>query len=120
MAVPGGARRRGLLQARGVMELRLQLEVESLSRQLLIALLVEAVEAGGAVGDALLDLVELFEEAHGEDLLAEVALVELLLEDDLVHALELRQRELGRQELEADGLVGELAAEAGERGAEDI
>jgi hypothetical protein len=45
------------------------------------------------VANPLLDLVGLDAQIHRQDLLAEVALVEVGAEDDLVHALQLRQRE---------------------------
>lgn len=60
------------------------------------------------------------EEVVGEGFFAEVAFVEELAEDGFVEALELGEGEFRREELEADGLVGELAAEAGERGGEDV
>src|SRR2546426_1118608 len=82
-----------------------QLEMESLPRQLPVLLLVEPVEARGSMGHVLLDLVQLLEHAHGQELLAEVPLVEARLEHGLVEVLELGERELGGQQLEADRLV---------------
>lgn len=60
------------------------------------------------------------EEVVAEDFFAKVALVDVGAEDTLIEALELGEGELGGEELEADGLVGELAAEAGQGGGEDL
>ena len=64
------------------------------------------------MADALLDLVGLDEQIERQDLLAEVPLVELGAEDDLVEPLQLGEREPRRQQLEADGRVADLAAQA--------
>lgn len=60
------------------------------------------------------------EEIVGEGFFAEVAFVEGLTEHGFVEALELGEGEFRRKQLEADGLVGQLATEAGERGIEDL
>src|SRR5262249_56727158 len=52
-----------------------------------------AIEPGGAAANALFDLVGLDEQIEREDLLAEVPLVEIGPEDDLVEPLQLGQRE---------------------------
>src|SRR5690606_33118742 len=83
------------------------------------ALLAEAVERGGAAA-ALAPLVAgLLEDAEAEHLPAEVPLVEGLGEDGLVDALQLAERELGRQELEGDRRVLGLVAQALERVVDD-
>jgi hypothetical protein len=74
---------------------------------------VEAEELGGAVGAYLVLFFEGDEEVVGEGFFAEVAFVEGLAKDGFVEALELGEGEFRREELEADGLVGELAAETG-------
>src|SRR5262245_32128803 len=66
------------------------LEVETSLLELLVLFLVEAVEPGGPVGHVFLDLVERHEKVHAQDLLAEVALVEPLLQDRFVEPLQLR------------------------------
>ena len=68
----------------------------------------------------LMLFIEGDEEVVGEGFFAEVAFVEGLAEDGFVEALELGEGEFRREKLEADGLVGELAAQAGERGGEDV
>src|SRR5262249_39273707 len=55
------------------------------------------------------------QEAHAEDLLSEVPLVELALEDALVHSLKLRQRELRGEQLEPDRLMTHFGPQALER-----
>src|SRR5262249_22468772 len=96
------------------------LEVEAFLLELQVLLPIEPVELRGPVGDVLLHLVEIHEQIHGEDLLAEVALVERPLEDRLVDLLELRERELRGQELEPDGLVAHLSLEPRERSVRDL
>src|ERR1043165_59605 len=85
---------------------------ERLLERPLVLAAVEAVQPRGAMSYTLLRLVGLDEEIHREDLLAEVSLVELGTEDDLVQPLQLGQREPRRQQLEADGGVADLAAQA--------
>ena len=63
------------------------------------------------MGDVLLDLVGLLQKAHGQDLAAEVPLIQRPLQDRLVKVLKLRERELRRQQLEADRLIADLALE---------
>ena len=96
------------------------LEKESLFLQALVLHGIEAEELGGAVGAFAVLLFEGDEEVVAEDFFAEIALVDVGAEDAFVEALELGEGELGREELEADGLVGELATEAGEGGGEDL
>ena len=97
-----------------------KLEVETRLRQAPVFALVEAVQPRGAVGDVLLHFVGLDQQIHGEHALAEVALVELALEHELVQVLELREREFLRQQLEADGLIAQLAAQPLERRLQDV
>src|SRR5215208_3352011 len=78
------------------------LEVEPLPNHSPVRRGIEPVQPRRAVGDAALGLVELLEQSHAEDLLAEVALVERVAEGGLVQALERREGELLREELEAD------------------
>src|SRR3954465_11529154 len=85
------------------------LEIESLLFELLITLLVEPVQPGGAVGDVLLDFVAFDQQIHRENLLAKITLVDLALEHRLVELLQLGERELRREQLEADGLVTHLS-----------
>src|SRR4051812_7185540 len=96
------------------------LEIESLLFELLIALLVVPVQPGGAVGHVLLDFVGFDQQIHREDLLAEIALVDLALEHRLVELLQLGQRELRREQLEADGLVTHLSLQPLQRHTEDF
>src|SRR5690348_15400299 len=91
-----------------------KLEVEAGLRKAPILALVEAVQACSAVRDVAFDLVGLDEEVHCEHALAEVALVELALEHELVEVLKLRECELLRQQLEADRLIAQLAAQTRE------
>ena len=72
------------------------------------------------MGDVLLDFVQLDEQVHREDLLAEVALVERAFQDRLVQPLELREGELPREQLEADRLVADLPLQPPEGGGEDV
>src|SRR6185369_16046456 len=60
------------------------------------------------------------EQAETEDLLAEIALVQLGLQDGLVKMLELRKREFGRQEFKSDGLITHLSFEPGQRGRQNF
>lgn len=96
------------------------LKQEALLLQLLILHGIEAEELGGAVGAFLVLFLEGDEEVVGEGFFAEVAFVEGFAEDGFVETLELGEGEFRREQLEADGLVGELATEAGERGGEDV
>ena len=50
--------------------------------------------------------------SHVVDLTAEVALIQRLVEDRLVQALQLCQRELFTEQLKADSGVSQLAAQA--------
>jgi len=75
----------------------LDFKVHSLLLHPTIGAFVEAVETGGTVSDAFLDLIEIFEEAETEDLLAEVPLVHGLLQDGFVHFLQLCKGELARK-----------------------
>src|SRR5882724_5644377 len=95
-------------------------ELEALLEQPLVLAAIETVEPRGAVSDALLDLVGLDQEVHRQDLLPEVALVEVGPEDDLVQPLELGEREPRREELEADRGVADLAAQAIVSAAHDV
>src|SRR5262245_55206282 len=87
-------------------------EFETLLREPIVLASIEAIEPGGPVPHALLDLVGLDEQIHREDLLPEVPLVETGAEDDLVEPLQLGQRKARRQELEANRRVAHLAAQA--------
>ena len=69
------------------------------------ALRAPAGPASDSSPEMLAELVGLDEQIHREDLLPEVPLVELGAEHDLVEALQLREREARRQELEADRRV---------------
>ena len=95
------------------------LEIEPFAAQRLVAALVEPEKPGGAVGNAAL-FARLGEEAHGQEALPEVPLVERPPEDRLVQRLELRQLEPLGQHLEADRLVADLRAQALERDREDL
>src|SRR5690348_6686605 len=87
----------------------LNLKIESLLPQPPIAVFVEAVEPCGAVGDVLLDFVQLDEDFHRQDLFAEVPLVQLSLHDRLVKTLQLRQREFRGKQLKADRLIAHFS-----------
>ena len=95
-------------------------EVESGFRLFFVGFAVEAVEAGGAVGDVLFDLVGLFEDFEFEQFFAEVAFVEGLAEDALVEALQLGEGEFAGKEFESDGGVAEFGANAFLGGGEDF
>src|ERR1043165_9341341 len=95
-------------------------QLEALLEQPLVLAAVEAVQPRGAMSYTLLHLVGLDEEIHREDLLAEVSLVEVGAEDDLVQPLQLCEREPRRQELEADRGVAPLAAQPLVRAADDL
>src|SRR4051812_45873559 len=97
-----------------------KLEVEAGFRKAPVLALVESVQACGAVRDVAFHLVGLDEEVHCEHALAEVALVESALEHELVEVLQLRERELFRQQLEADRLIAQLAAQARERRLQNV
>ena len=71
-----------------------------------------AVPARCLCRDVLLDFAGVPQEAVGEDLAAEVALVERTLKDYFIDVLEGAQGKKRRQELEADGAVANLAAQA--------
>src|SRR5262245_17953797 len=68
-------------------------KLEPLLRQAIVLAAIEAIQPRRAVAHALLDLVRLYEQIHREDLLPEISLVQLGAENDLVEALELRERE---------------------------
>lgn len=59
------------------------------------------------------------EEVEGEDALPEIAFIEGSAEDGFVEVLELGEGEPFGEQLEADRLPAEFAAEAGEGGVED-
>src|SRR5689334_19836819 len=86
-------------------------ELEALLEQPLVLAAIEAVEPRGAMSYTLLYVVGLDQEVHRQDLLPEVALVELGAEDDLVEPLQLGEREPRREHLEADRRVADLAAQ---------
>ena len=94
--------------------------MESLLLEVVVPDGVEAVELGGAVGSFAVGFVEGKEEIEAEDFFAEVALVQVGTEDGFVEGLELAERELGREELEADGFVAEFATQALEGGMKDL
>src|SRR5690349_5818001 len=98
---------------------RSQRKLEAFATELVVLVAPKTIEARGAMGDVGLDLVELLEQVHGQDAFSEVSLVELRAEHRLVEGLELRERELRRQELEADRAVADLAAQSFERHRDD-
>src|SRR5579872_2426641 len=69
---------------------------------------IEAVEARRAVGSLHLFLARIFEDAGGENLLAEITFIQLAVQNDFVDALQLAQRKLFRQQIEGDLRVLEL------------
>ena len=71
--------------------------------------LVKAVEPGGPVGHIRLDFVELGEDAHFEDLLAEIAFIQLPIQNLRIKPLQLAQGKLAGQELKDDGHISDLA-----------
>lgn len=91
-------------------------EEEALFLEALVFDGIEAVELGGAMWAFLVLFFEGDEKVVAEGFFAEVAFVEVGAEDGFVEALELGEGEFGREELEADGLVGELAAQSREGG----
>lgn len=97
-----------------------EFEVDALLEKSVVSFLVEAVEAGGAVGYVLLNLVGLFEDSQFLQFLAKVPLVEFLLEDCFVEALQFGEGELLGKEFEADRLVTKLSSQAVEGGVEDL
>ena len=92
--------------------MELEFEVDALAEEVIVSRSIKTVEAGGAAGDVLLELIGFFENAELGDFLAEVTLVEWLLEDEFVEVLELGEGEFFGKELEADGLVADFSAEA--------
>ena len=62
-------------------------EAEAVLGEPIVLAAIEAIQPCGAMSYVLLHLVGLDDEIHREDLLAEVALVEIGAEDDLVEAL---------------------------------
>src|SRR5689334_19781005 len=89
-----------------------QLEIETGPGQPPVFPLVESIQARGTVRHVLLHLVGFNQEIHRQYALAEVPLVDLALEHQLVEVLQLRQREFPRQQLEADRLIAELSTQS--------
>src|ERR1017187_10713198 len=67
-----------------------------------------------------LGFLERNQQAETQNFFAEVALVQFGFENRLIKLLELRKRELGRQQLEPDGLIANLAFEPCLRGRENV
>src|SRR4051812_12264835 len=93
------------------------METALLQRAVLSRVELEELRGPGRSAAALLR--ERNDQAGGEQLLAEVALVHFALQHGFVEMLELRERELRRQQLEADRLISHLAAQPLHRGGED-
>src|SRR5690348_15876716 len=72
---------------------------------------VEAIEPRRAVLADLLHALRRLHNARDQQLLAEVALVQRAVQNGLVDLLQLAQRELRRQQLEANGRVLQLATQ---------
>ena len=87
------------------------LSLEFEIRIVVIRLFVEAIQCRTAFRRYLVDLVSLLDEVDCLDLLSEVALVDFLAEDSLVNVLQLRQREEFWEQVEAQRLCGNAAAE---------
>src|SRR5579884_1128492 len=87
------------------------LKVETTPLKLLIFLAIKPVQPCGPVCHILLHFLQRHQKVHAQDLFAEVALVERLLQDRLVQPLELRQGKLRRQQFEANRLIANLALE---------
>src|SRR5581483_4473816 len=97
-----------------------EFKIKPATLQLVVVFGVKAEQLGWAMAAEHLGLVQRDEEIEGEDFFAEVALVELGFEGGLVEMLELRQSELGRKQLEADGFVSDFSFEAGEGDGQDV
>ena len=89
-------------------DLRLK-EIEALANQPVVLLLGEAVQPGGSMGHVGFDLVQLGEDAHLQNLLPEVPLIQRAVQHGLVQVLQLAERELRRQQFKADRLIPHLA-----------
>src|ERR1051325_2647298 len=87
----------------------LQFKVESAFLELLVFVRVEAEQLRRTMSPCHLGFFERHEQIKAQDLLAEVALVQLRAEHRFIKMLELRKRKLGWQQLESDGLVAHLA-----------
>src|ERR1051325_4976392 len=69
--------------------------------------------------DCLLIFVERLEQLHAEDFLAEVPLIERLLEHGFIQALQFSERELLRQQLEAQRFIPNLRLQSSQTGLRD-
>src|SRR5262249_50695382 len=94
----------------------LQIKIKTLLLELFVFVSVEAEQLCRAMPPGHLSLLQGDEESEAQDLLAEVPLVHRGFEHCFVEVLKLRQRKLGRQQLEADRLVAHLALEPKQRG----
>src|SRR5262249_55183317 len=90
----------------------LDLECESLFYELPVFSLIESVQAGRAVGNALLHFVEFLQQVHAKDLLSEIPVVQLPAHHDFVEVLQLADGEFSRQQLKPDRGVAQLSPEA--------
>src|SRR5436190_6918485 len=100
--------------------MRLEFEIESGLLEPAIRGFVESIQPRGAMGDVLLDLIRVRQQAHAQDFFAEVSFVEQLLENRFVQALQIRQRKFLRQQLEADWLVANLPLQPPQRDVENL
>src|SRR6266545_3563237 len=89
----------------------LYLEVETFSDHTIIFLLVEPIQARCAVADVGFDLVKLLQNFHAEDFFPEVPLVQFLIQNLLVNALQATKGKLFRQQFKTNGLVGDLSTQ---------
>src|ERR1035438_5935762 len=84
-------------------------KIESAFLELLVFVRVEAEQLRWPMTTGHLGLLQRHQQAKAQDLFAEVPLVQFISEHRFVEMLELRKRELGRQQLEPDRLVSPLA-----------
>src|SRR5215467_13527399 len=89
----------------------LDLECESLFYELPVFSLIESVQAGRAVGNALLHFVEFLQQVHAKDLLPEIPVVQFPAHHDLIEVLQLSNGEFSRQQLEPDRRVAQFPSE---------
>src|SRR5258706_14464298 len=86
-----------------------QLKIESALLELLVFIRIKAEQLCRAMPAGHLGFVERHQQSEAQHFFAEVPLVQSGAQDRLVKMLQVGQRELRRQQLEADGLITHLA-----------
>lgn len=90
------------------------------SEHLSAAVSLEAVQLSRTVRNVGLDLVQVLEDVHGQNLFPEIPPVELHAQDRLIHRLELPEGEFGWQQIESHMTVQDGGTEPLKTGVEDL